>query len=94
MNHLELIEKDGEVRIPSIFMFEYYDEVCAFVDQARKQNCTVVFENERETISPEISESDVRYKLLKYSAIIINREVGNAYLRYLGDIDKMNWDSK
>jgi hypothetical protein len=74
-------------------MFEHYDEVVTFVEYARKQNCTVVFKNERETISPIMSsDSDVRYKLLKYSSIIINHDVGNAYLRYLADLDKMQWD--
>lgn len=92
MNHLELIVKDGTINIPSIFMFEHYDEVVAFVEYARKQNCVVVFKNERERISPEMSDTDVRYKLLKYSSIIINHDVGNAYLRYLADLDKMKWD--
>lgn len=92
MNYLELIVKDGTVRVPSIFMFGHYDEVVGFVDRALKQNCTVVFENERETFTSEMNDSDVRYKLLKYAAIISNREVGNAYLRYIGDIDRMTWD--
>ena len=92
MNLLELIEKNGEVRVPSIFMFEHYDELRTFVEQARKQSCVVVFENERETITLDMSDTDVNYKLLKYASIITNREVGNSYLRYIADIDKMSWD--
>ena len=92
MNHLDLIVKDGTVTIPSIFMFEHYDEVVTFVKTARKQNCTVVFENESVTITSKMSDSDVNYKLLNYASIITNHEIGNAYLRYLGSLDKMGWD--
>ena len=92
MNHLDLIVKDGTVTIPSIFMFEHYDEVVGFVDEARKQNCTVVFENEREKITSEMDDSTLRYKLLKYVSIM-STDVGKSYLRYLADIDKMSWDN-
>ena len=92
MNYLELIVKDGEVTIPSIFMFGHYDEVVTFVKTARQQNCAVVFENERVTITPEMSDSHANFKLLNYASIIINHEIGNAYVRYLGSPDKMGWE--
>ena len=37
MDCFKLIAKDGTVTIPSIFMFEHYDEVVTFVKTARKQ---------------------------------------------------------
>lgn len=90
--HLELIAKDGTVKIPSIFMFKYADEVTTFIRHAKKMNCTIVFENEDITISPDKDDSEYRYKLYAYSSIIAYREAGNAYCRYLGSLDKMSWD--
>lgn len=90
--HLELIEKDGTVKTPSIFMFKYADEVTAFIRHSKKMNCTIVFENENITISPDNDDYDYRYVLYAYSSIIANREAGNAYCRYLGNLDKMSWD--
>lgn len=92
MIHLDIIVKDGTVTIPSIFMFEHYDEVVTFVKNARKQNCTVVFENERVTITSETSDSDVNYKLLNYASIITNHEIGISYCRYLANLKNMTWD--
>lgn len=92
MNYLEFIIKDGTVTIPSIFMFEYSDEVTNFIRQAQKMNCTVRFENEDIEITPEDNYTDYRYYLFAYNSIISNREIGNAYVRYLGSPDKMSWD--
>lgn len=93
MNHLELIVKDGTVRIPSIFMFEYSDEVMNFVREAQKKNCIVIFENEDFQITPEDNYTEYRYYLSAYNSIISNRKVGNAYVRYVGSPDKMSWDN-
>ena len=92
MNQVELIVKDGTVTIPSIFMFEYFDEATTFIRHAKKMNCTIIFENENITIYPDKDDSDYRYKLYAYSAIIANREAGNAYCRYLGNLKKMSWE--
>ena len=92
MNYLDLIVKDGTVTIPSIFMFEYSDEVTNFIRQAQKMNCTVIFENEEFVIKPEDDYADYRYYLFAYSSIISNRKVGDAYVRYVGSPDKMGWD--
>lgn len=90
MNYLNIIVKDGTVAIPSIFMFEDYLDVTQFLDHARKMQCTVVFENERVEVKP--NNDDSRFKIYIYSQMVGNRELGNAYLRYLGNIDKMSWD--
>lgn len=93
MKQLDLIVKDGTVSIPSIFMFDHYDEVVTFVKNARQQNCVVVFENERVTISSGMSDSDVNYKLLNYASIITNHEIGISYCRYLANLKNMTWDT-
>ena len=93
MNYTNLIIKDGKVTIPSIFMFEHFEDVTILLNSAEKANCTVIFENENIEILPGNANTDVRYKLYAYSAIIANREIGNAYVRYVGSPNKMNWDN-
>ena len=91
MNHLELIVKDGTVTIPSIFMFEDWVDIEPFLNHARKMNCTVVFENENLEVTPDNYDS-VRLKIDIFKTIISYREIGNAYVRYLGSPDKMRWE--
>lgn len=93
MDHTELIVKNGVVRIPSIFMFENYEELTVFLNRARESICIVIFENEEIVVDPNRDNFEWRTKLLIYSNIIGNREIVNAYLRYLGDIDRMSWDN-
>ena len=93
MEHVELIVKNGTVRIPSIFMFESYEELTIFLYRAHESNCIVIFENEEIVVDPSRDDTQGRTKLLIYSNIIGNREIVNAYLRYLGDIDRMSWDN-
>ena len=93
MDHVKLIVKNGVVRIPSIFMFESYEELTVFLNRARESTCIVIFENEEIVVDEKRDNFEWRTKLLIYSNIIGNREIVNAYLRYLGDIDKMSWDN-
>ena len=93
MEHLEFIVKNGSVRIPSIFMFEYFEDLTVFLSHAKKANCIVVFENERFAVDPNNDDTIIRAKIHAYSAVIACRDIGNAYLRYLGDIDNMSWDN-
>ena len=90
MNHLELIVKDGTVRIPSIFMFEDWIDIDPFLSHARKMNCTIIFENENIEVVPNDYESGT--KIGMYRTMVAEREFGNAYVRYLGSPDKMSWD--
>ena len=93
MEHLDLIVKNGTVRIPSIFMFEDYEEITIFLGRAAEAGCTVIFENEDIEITPHGTPTVVRAKLHIYSNIIGNREIANAYFRYLGNLDEMSWDN-
>lgn len=89
-SHLDVIVKDGTVKIPSIFMFEDWVDIDTFLNHARKMNCTVIFENEKIEFVPHDNESNVIIGM--YRTIIARKEIVNAYLRYLGNIDKMGWD--
>ena len=91
-SHLEIIAKDGTVTIPSIFMFEDWVMIDPFFSHAKKMNCTVILENENLIVKQDDYES-VRLKIDIFRTIISYREIGNAYLRYLGNIDKMSWDN-
>lgn len=91
MNHLELIVKDGTVTIPSIFMFEDWVMIDPFINHAMEMNCTIIFENENLVVDPDNFKS-VKLKIDIFRTIISYREIGNAYVRYLGSPDKMGWD--
>ena len=92
MNHLELIVKDGTVTIPSIFMFEDWVDIDPFIEQARKMNCTIVFENENLVIEPK-NYNSVSHYINAYRIMVSHRELGNAYVRYLGSPNKMRWEN-
>jgi hypothetical protein len=88
--HFDLI-KDGEtIVIPSIFMFESNVELYPFLRACEEYNCTVFFENEKLTVPPK-SDEETRLKLLCYSTVMNCREIGNAYVRYLGGLALMQW---
>lgn len=91
MDHAELIVKNGTVRIPSIFMFEDWIDIDSFLTHARKVNCTVIFENEKIEVVPNDNEPSAKIGI--YKTIVAHKEIVNAYLRYLGNIDKMSWDN-
>ena len=90
-SHLDIIVKDGTVRIPSIFMFEDWVDIEKFLTHARKMNCIVEFENEQIEVVPNNRESTVAISI--YKTILADKKVVNAYLRYLGNPDKMKWEN-
>ena len=92
--HYELIQKDGEVCIPSIFMFtgrqpEYY----SFLHVCDAFNCTVHLQNEGITITP--GDDDMRRKLkeMLYFQMATCPEMVEQYLRFLLNRDKMTWEA-
>lgn len=92
--HFELIVKDGNIEIPSIFMFsggmtEYY----AFLQACREFNCTVYFKNEDMKINPT-KESDTprNIKEMLYFQMAVCPNMVEQYLRFLLNRDKMTWD--
>lgn len=92
-SHLDIIVKDGTVKIPSIFMFKTSRDITQFLDKSEEMNCTVVFENENIKVLPDKDDGIVRVVVAIYKQMVDNHEIGNAYVRYLGSIDKMKWDN-
>lgn len=88
--YIEMIRENQPVVIPSIFMFESSVELHSFLYACEQYNCTVFFTNEKLMISPNHDTAE-RLHLLCYEVIIDCREVGDAYVRYLGEQSKMTW---
>lgn len=91
-NHLNILVKDGTVKIPSVFMFDDFLAITSFLTHARKMNCTIVFENENLTMTPQNDDTYARSKMDIYSVMLGTREFGDAYARYLNKKDQMSWD--
>ena len=72
-------------------MFENSIELRKFLEYARDMNCVIVFENENLLV--DHTSDYYSFKLYAYEQMLDNRDIGNAYLRYLGSINKMNWDT-
>ena len=82
--HFELIQENEQITAPSIFMFTSNDELYPFLYACEKHNCTVFFENENLTIPPKY-DMRIGTKLMAYSIVASCREIGDAYIRYLGN---------
>lgn len=89
--HGEIIVPNGEITIPSIFMFNGADDLYPFLYGCEKSNCKVYFKNENMEISPNEDSLTRSLKLLGYVTVMSCREIGNDYIRYLANLDKMNW---
>lgn len=88
--HFDLIEENKPVVIPSIFMFNSNEELYPFLAACREYNCKVFFENEKLIVSPK-DGIETTIKLFAYTTVMSCREVGDAYVRYLGNLAKMQW---
>lgn len=92
--HVELIEKDGSVTIPSIFMFrDGTEEYYSFLRVCRAYNCTVHFENENMTVPPTEGDIARNMKEMMYFQMASCPEMVEQYLRFLLNSDKMSWDA-
>ena len=92
--HYELIQKDGVVNIPSIFMFtggmtEYY----SFLKACRDFNCTVNLQNEEISIAPNDDDPVRLIKEMIYFQMATRPEMAEQYLRFMLNRDKMSWES-
>lgn len=88
--HFDLIEENKPVVIPSIFMFESNDELYPFLVACKDYNCKVFFENEKLIIPPN-GDFYNTMELFCYTVLMNCRKIGDDYIRYLGNLDKMNW---
>lgn len=88
--HFDLIKENKPVVIPSIFMFKSNTELYPFLKACEDYNCTVFFENEKMIVPPK-ADDETRLKILCYSTVMNCREIGDAYIRYLCNLAKMQW---
>ena len=88
--HFELIRENESITIPSIFMFESNDEFYPFLAACADYNCTVYFENEQLMIPPKHT-TEKTLEVLCYTTIMNYRKIGDDYVRYLGNLAKMQW---
>ena len=88
--HFDLIEENKPIVIPSVFMFESHIELYSFMAACKAYNCTVFFENEKLIVPPN-ADMPTQVKLMCYANVAGCREIGDAYVRYLGDLAKMQW---
>ena len=88
--HFNLIQENKLITIPSIFMFESNDEFYPFLVACAAYNCTVYFENEQLTIPPN-KTTEKTLEILCYTMIMSYRKIGDDYVRYLGNLAKMQW---
>lgn len=89
--HGDLIVPNGKITIPSIFMFEGSDDLYPFLYGCNKSNCDVHFENEDIDVLPGVDSTIESLKLLCYTTLMNCRKVGDDYIRYLANLDKMKW---
>lgn len=89
--HYELIRDNGEIHIPSVFMFKGgHIELFSFLAACREKNCIVVFDNEDMTIET-VDDVLKDFLLSIYAHIAESPKIANDYMRYLSNLDKMNW---
>ena len=89
--HGDIIVPNGEITIPSIFMFNGADDLYPFLYGCAKSNCKVHFENEHIDVLPNEDSAMKSLRLLGYVSVMSCREIGNDYIRYLANLEKMQW---
>ena len=88
--HFESIQENTTIHIPSLFMFQSNEELYPFLHVCKEYNCTVIFDNENLIIEPT-NDVMTSLKLFSYTTVMNCREIGDAYIRYLGNLAKMQW---
>ena len=91
--HIELIKENGDITIPSIFMFgKDAGGLFLFISCCRDMNCTLHFKNEELHFNPKEHDSDMNIKLTSYMGIMARPEYAENYIRYLIHKDEMSWE--
>lgn len=88
--YFNLIRENETVVIPSIFMFASCDELYPFLAACEEYNSTVIFENEQLTVPPK-DDINKKIEVFAYVTVLTCRKIGDDYVRYLGNLAKMNW---
>ena len=90
--HGELIKENGNITIPSIFMFTNSTDLHNFLHSCKMMNCTVYFENECMTIAPGDHDGHMSARLGTYGMIMNFPKAAEDYIKYLFHRDDMEWD--
>lgn len=90
--HRNVIVENGEIKIPSIFMFNGGSiELFSFLGTCKEKNCTVHFENEDITVLPK----DNAYQMIVlsvYATIAAEPKIAEQYINYVHNLSKMKWE--
>lgn len=91
--HFDVIKENGKIIIPSIFMFKGgCQELFPFLLACREMKCVVEFENEQIIVDYSNENKTVQdFVLSIYAHIAEYPKIAEDYIRYLRNIDKMNW---
>ena len=91
--HVDLIVKDGDITIPSIFTFgKDTSGLFLFISCCRDMNCTLHFKNENLHFNPTEYDSGTNMKLSCYMGIMAQPKFAEDYIKYLFNKDDMSWD--
>ena len=92
--HVDLIVKDGDITIPSIFMFgKDTGGLFLFINCCREMNCTLHFKNEDLHFDPTEYDSVTNAKLSCYMGIMASPKFVENYIEYLFHKEEMTWDN-
>lgn len=91
--HFDLIKEGETIVIPSIFMFTKNEELYPFLAACKEYKCVVFFENEQ-LVVPPIDDMAKTIEVFAYSTVISCRKIGDDYVRYLGNLARMQWEAK
>lgn len=92
--HGELIVENGNITIPSIFMFTTSTEMQSFLHSCKMLNCTVYFENESMKVAPGEHDGHLSARLGTYGFVINFPKAAEDYIKYLCHKDDMIWGDK
>ena len=88
--HGELIVENGNITIPTIFIFATSTEMQNFLHSCKMLNCTVYFENECMKVAPGEHEGIMSARLCVYGMVINFPKAVEDYVKYLFHKDNMS----
>lgn len=92
--HVDIIEENGKITIPSVFMFtEGNGELFRFLEVCREAKCNVRFENENVTVLWDQRDLTVNLMLTIYMTIMEKPAIAMDYFNFLTNQKNMLWEN-